>query len=238
MTAADTTVEPERRAVRSFVLRQGRITDGQARALATLWSRYGLDVPVAGEPALDLDTVFGRHAPRVLEIGFGNGEALLTAAGSDPDRDYIGIEVHGPGVGRLLHNAAAAGLANLRVFRHDAVEVLQRAIADGAIAEFRVYFPDPWHKKRHHKRRLIQPSFVQLLRSRLCSGGIVHLATDWPDYAEQMLAVMDAAPGFRNRAGTGAYSPRPPSRPLTRFEQRGLDRGHPVADLIHEAVAT
>lgn len=238
MTAADTTVEPERRAVRSFVLRQGRLTDSQARALDELWPRYGLVVAEAGEPPLDLDALFGRQAPRVLEIGFGNGEALLAAATADPGRDHIGIEVHGPGVGRLLHIAGAAGIDNLRVFRHDAVEVLQRAIADASIDEFRVYFPDPWHKKRHHKRRLIQPPFVKLLRSKLRTGGIVHLATDWPDYAEQMLAVMDAEPAFRNRAGVGAYSPRPDSRLLTRFEQRGIDRGHPVADLIHEAIAT
>ncbi len=233
---AAATVEPERRAVRSFVLRQGRLTDSQARALDECWPRYGLAVPAVGEPALDLDAVFGRQAPRVLEIGFGNGEALLAAAATDPARDHIGIEVHGPGVGRLLHNAAAAGIDNLRVFRHDAVEVLQRAIADAAIDEFRIFFPDPWHKKRHHKRRLIQPPFARLLRAKLRPGGIVHLATDWPDYAGQMLAVMDAEPGLRNRAGPGNHSPRPPSRLLTRFEKRGLDRGHPVADLVFEAV--
>lgn len=227
----------ERRAVRSFVLRQGRITPSQVRALDELWPRYGLTVPDSAESgAIDLAAVFGRCVDRVLEIGFGNGEVLLASALADPGRDYIGIEVHGPGVGRLLNSAATAGVNNLRVFQHDAVEVLRCAIADATLAEIRVFFPDPWPKKKHHKRRLIQPAFVELLHRKLHPGGRLHLATDWTPYAEQMLEVMDAARGWRNLAGLGRYSERPPSRPLTHFEQRGLRLGHPVQDLIYEVL--
>lgn len=227
---AAATARIDRRAVRSFVLRQGRMTASQARALDQHWPRYGLDLP---EQPFDLDAVFGRRAPRVLEIGFGNGEAVLATARSQPERDFIGIEVHGPGVGRLLHNLAESGLTNVRVIQHDAVEVLRQAIAEGALDEVRVFFPDPWPKKKHHKRRLIQPALVDLLHSRLRAGGRLHLATDWPAYAEHMLDVMSAAAGWRNRAGSG-YAQRPPSRPLTHFEQRGMRLGHPVHDLIFE----
>src|SRR5690606_32542890 len=210
--------EPRQRHIRSYVLRQGRMTPAQARAFELHWARYGLQ---AGEAPLDLDAVFGRRARRVLEIGFGNGEALCEAAAAEPDTDFIGIEVHGPGVGRLLKDAAAAGIGNLRVFQQDAVEVLDRAIAAHSIDEVRLFFPDPWPKKKHHKRRLLQPDFAARVRRVLVPGGRLHMATDWPDYAEHMLAVMDSAPGWRNLAGPGNYCEGPPSRTLTHFETPG-----------------
>lgn len=221
-----------RRAIRSFVLRQGRLTPGQQRALDQHWPRYGLDWPPPTRP-LDFDQVFGRRAPRVLEIGFGNGEVLLAGALAEPQRDFIGIEVHRPGVGRLLREASAAGVTNLRVFNADAVEVLREGIAAAALDEVRIYFPDPWHKKRHHKRRLIQPGFVALLAGRLRPGGLVHLATDWQDYAEQMLAVMQASPDFDNLAADAGFSPRPQWRPPSHFERRGQRLGHGVWDLLY-----
>lgn len=232
---ATRTVDPRHRAVRSFVLRQGRMTTAQARAFDEHWSRYGLRV---GDAPLDLDAVFGRRARRVLEIGFGNGEALCEAAVAAPDTDFIGIEVHGPGVGRLLKDAAVAGVGNLRVFQHDAIEVLDHAIGPGVIDEVRLFFPDPWHKKKHHKRRIVQPTFAARVQRALAPGGCLHLATDWPAYAEHMLEVMEAAPGWRNRAGAGHYIERPASRTLTHFEKRGLRLGHPVHDLIYEVLAT
>lgn len=221
------------RPLRSFVLRQGRMTPAQQRGFELYWQSLGIDPP--GRP-LDLDQVFGRSAPRVLEIGFGNGEALLECAQREPERDFLGIEVHGPGVGRVLNGAGQAGLRNLRVLQHDAVEVLRDNLAPGSLDEVRIWFPDPWPKKRHHKRRLVQPAFVALLRGRVRGGARLHLATDWPAYAAHMLEVMEAAPGWRNLAGPGQASPRPPWRPLTHFEQRGLRLGHPVADLLYEAV--
>ncbi|HRN61723.1 MAG TPA: tRNA (guanosine(46)-N7)-methyltransferase TrmB, partial [Luteimonas sp.] len=207
-----------RREIRSFVLRQGRFTEAQQRAFDELWPRYGLDY--AGTPR-DFDAAFGRSAPCVLEIGFGNGDALRFAAARDPDRDHVGIEVHAPGVGRLLNALAADGIANVRLYHHDAVEVLQHEIADGSLDEIRIYFPDPWHKKRHHKRRLVQPAFAALLVRKLATNGRLHLATDWQDYAEQMWDVLDATPGLRNRAGARGHVPRPDWRPQTHFETRG-----------------
>lgn len=222
--------------MRSFVLRQGRLTPAQARALAEHGDRYLLPLPDPGAAPLDLDQVFGRSAPRILEIGFGNGTALLAAASAAPAQDFIGVEVHGPGVGRLLKEAGADGIGNLRIFQQDAVDVLDRALPAASLAEIRVFFPDPWPKKKHHKRRLIQPGLVALMRSRLRTGGHIHLATDWQPYAEHMLAVMSAAPGLRNLAADAAFVPRPPGRPLTHFEQRGLKLGHPVFDLVFQAV--
>ncbi|KAF1687347.1 tRNA (guanosine(46)-N7)-methyltransferase TrmB [Pseudoxanthomonas broegbernensis] len=225
------TVEQGRRAIRSFVLRQGRFTPAQQRAFEQAWPRFGLDYAGA---VRDLDATFGRAAPKVLEIGFGNGEALRFAARQDPARDHIGIEVHAPGVGRLLNALAADGSDHVRVYHHDAVEVLRDEIADGALDEIRIYFPDPWHKKRHNKRRLVQPEFAALLARKLRVGGRLHLATDWEPYAVHMLDVLEATPGLANRAGPRGHVPRPPWRPQTHFEQRGLKLGHGVWDLLYD----
>jgi tRNA (guanine-N7-)-methyltransferase len=220
-----------RRQIRSFVLRQGRFTEAQQRALETQWPRFGLDYQ--GRPR-DFDAVFGRKARRVLEIGFGNGQALRFAARQDPSRDYIGIEVHAPGVGRLLNALDQDDADHVRLYHHDAVEVLHNEVAEGALDEVRIYFPDPWHKKRHNKRRLIQAEFARLLVSRLAPDGRLHLATDWQDYAEQMWDVLDATPGLRNRAGPRGAVPRPDWRPQTHFETRGQNLGHAVWDLLYD----
>jgi len=227
------TVEEGHRRVRSFVLRQGRFTPAQQRAFDELWPRFGLDY--AGAPR-DFDVAFGRHAKRVLEIGFGNGEALRYAAAHDPARDLVGVEVHAPGVGRLLNALAEDEARNVRVYRHDAVEVLQQEIADASLDEIRIYFPDPWHKKRHQKRRLVNPEFAALLVRKLAPGGRLHLATDWQDYAEQMWDVLDATPGIVNRAGARGCVPRPSWRPQTHFETRGQKLGHGVWDLLYDKV--
>jgi tRNA (guanine-N7-)-methyltransferase len=219
------------RPVRSFVLREGRITPAQQRAFDAHWARFGLDY--AGT-ARDFDATFGRRAPRVLEIGFGNGEALDWASAQDPARDYLGIEVHRPGVGRLMNALAARDAGNVRLYRHDAVEVLQHEISPAALAEVRIWFPDPWPKKRHHKRRLVQPAFIDLLGTRIAAGGLLHLATDWADYAGHMREVMEAAPGWRNTLAPGTYAERPPWRIETHFERRGLRLGHGVWDLLYE----
>lgn len=222
---------PKHRPVRSFVLRQGRFTPAQQRAFTQHWAQFGVDY--LAQPR-DLDALFGRHAEHVLEIGFGNGEALAFAAAAQPERDLIGIEVHRPGVGRALNALADQGIGNVRVYCHDAVEVLGNEIAPNTLDEIRIFFPDPWHKMRHHKRRLIQPAFVELLVSRLRVGGVLHLATDWADYARQMWEVLDAQPQLRNRAGAGGHVARPPWRPATHFERRGLRLGHGVWDLLYE----
>lgn len=217
--------------IRSFVLRQGRITPAQERAFAAHWTRYGLE---PGAQPRDFDTVFGRRASRVLEIGFGNGEQLAWSAEHELERDFLGVEVHRPGVGRLMNALAAIDACNVRLYHHDALEVLEGEIASGVLDQVRIYFPDPWHKKRHHKRRLIRPEFADLLASRMAPGGILHLATDWADYAEHMHRVLDASTGWRNRAGLGGVSPRPPWRIETHFEKRGLRLGHGVWDLIYD----
>lgn len=224
------TVTEGQRKVRSFVLRQGRFTDAQQRAFDALWPRFGLDY--AGTRR-DFDATFGRPAPRILEIGFGNGEALREAARKDPGRDYIGIEVHAPGVGRLLNALETDGTDNVRLYHHDAVEVLEHEIADGSLAGIRIYFPDPWHKKRHHKRRLVNPDFAALLVRKLAPGGQLHLATDWANYAEHMWDVLDATPGIANTAGPRGHVPRPEWRPQTHFETRGQRLGHGVWDLLY-----
>lgn len=216
------------RSVRSFVLRQGRITRAQQAAFTGLMPRYGLD-PAQGR--FDLAAIFGRDARRTLEIGFGNGDSLLALAAAHPDEDFIGIEVHRPGVGRLLMDIESQKLANLRVICSDAVEVLEHCLPDASLDAVLVYFPDPWPKKRHHKRRLVQPEFVTQIALKLKRGGRLQLATDWPDYAEHMLTTLSANPDLVNAQGSG-YAARSDDRPLTRFESRGLKLGHPVRDLV------
>ena len=216
------------RRIRSFVVRAGRMGPGQARALATLSSRYV--VPFAPAP-IDAAALFGRIAPLVVEIGFGMGGATAAIAAARPDADFLGIEVHPPGVGALLQRIDKAQLRNVRIVQHDAVEVLHSMIAPASLAGVHVFFPDPWPKKRHHKRRLIQPEFVRLLASRLAPGATLHCATDWEPYAEQMLAVLAAEPSLVNAAGA-SYAQRPATRPLTKFEERGIARGHGVRDVV------
>ncbi|TVP93315.1 MAG: tRNA (guanosine(46)-N7)-methyltransferase TrmB [Thioalkalivibrio sp.] len=218
------------RRVRSFVRRGGRITAGQQRALERLWPRFGVD---PGQGPVDLPALFGRDAPLTLEIGFGNGESLAWQAERMPERDFIGIEVHRPGVGHLLGELERRGLRNVRVFNEDAVEVLETRIPPASLDTVQVFFPDPWHKKRHHKRRLIRPDFVRLLASRLRPDGRLHLATDWEDYARQMLEVMAACADLFAPEGPQPLDSRPPARPATRFERRGERRGHRVSDLLY-----
>ncbi len=227
----DNNHHPDRK-IRSFVRREGRLTRGQQRALQDLWPRFGLDM--SGQP--DLDRIFGRTAPRVLEIGFGNGDALLEMAAAWPETDFIGIEVHRPGVGRLLRELDQQALTNVRVIREDAVVVLEDYLPDNCLDRLLLFFPDPWHKKRHHKRRIVQAEFLELLAGKIKHGGILHMATDWENYAEHMLEVTDRCAGFRNCAGAGNYSPQPDYRPTTKFEQRGRRLGHGVWDLLYERV--
>jgi tRNA (guanine-N7-)-methyltransferase len=217
-----------RRSIRSFVIRAGRATAAQERALTDLWPMYGVEF--SAHP-LDLDVLFGRTAPRMLEIGFGAGEALLGFAQANPDYDCIGVEVHRPGVGRVLLGSHAAGLRNLRVVNHDAVEVLQQQLPPASISLVHIFFPDPWPKKRHHKRRLIQPAFAELLARVLAAHGTLRLATDWAPYAQHMREVLDASAAFANIAGGEGYVARAIARPLTRFERRGQQLGHRVWDL-------
>jgi tRNA (guanine-N7-)-methyltransferase len=216
-----------RRSIRSFVVRAGRIGPGQTRALAELGPRFVL--PYVAQP-WDFAQCFGRRAPLVLEVGFGMGDATATIARAQPDTDFLGVEVHTPGVGALLKRIGELGLTNLRVVQHDAVDVLEHMVAPQALHGVHVYFPDPWHKKKHHKRRLIQPDFVALLVSRMAPGGYLHCATDWQPYAEQMLEVLSHQPALHNTAPR--YAARPDHRPLTKFEHRGLRLGHGVWDLM------
>lgn len=216
------------RGIRSFVTRSGRITSAQERALGTLWPKYGVEPSTA---PLDLDAIFGRHARRVAEIGFGNGDNLLALAAARPAEDFLGIEVHKPGVGRLLLQLQERGLGNVRVVCQDAVEVLERHLGGPCLDEILILFPDPWPKKRHHKRRLVQPTFVALLAERLKRGGALRLATDWEPYAAEMLATLAAEPRLRNLDPDGGFIPRPPERVPTRFERRGERLGHQVWDL-------
>ena len=231
MTAVTSPDEPRPlRPIRSFVRREGRLTAGQQRALQELWPRYGLEA----DALLDLTQVFGRDAPRTLEIGFGNGASLATMAAQQPQHDFIGIEVHRPGVGHLLQLIEEYGLTNVRAMREDAVQILKHCIADDSLDRVLLLFPDPWHKKRHHKRRIVQPEFVALLATKLRRGGHLHMATDWEDYAEHMVSVMSGSTAFRNCAKSGAFVARPDYRPVTKFEQRGQRLGHGVWDLLYE----
>jgi tRNA (guanine-N7-)-methyltransferase len=225
--AASATPAYPRRGIRSFVLRAGRMGSGQQKAMETLAPRYVIPYRAG---TLDVAASFGRSAPTILEIGFGMGDATAQIAAARPDDDFIGIEVHTPGVGALLQRIDERGLTNLRLIQHDAVEVLRDMIAPGSLAGLHVYFPDPWHKKKHNKRRLIQADFVRQLSSRLAPGGYLHCATDWQPYAEQMLEVLAAEPTLANTAD--GYAPRPDWRPLTKFENRGIKLGHGVWDLV------
>ncbi len=215
------------RPIRSYVLRQGRVSRAQAAAHETLLPLYGIEYK---KEILDFATLFGRRAETILEIGFGMGETTAAIAAAHPEKNFLGIEVHTPGVGSLLKQIAAAGLGNLRLVQHDAVEVLRDMIAPDSLDGIHIFFPDPWPKKRHHKRRLVQTDFVALLAGRLKPGGYLHLATDWRDYAEQMLAVLAAEPRLENTAE--GFAPRPDHRPQTKFETRGLKLGHDVWDLV------
>ncbi len=217
------------RTVRSYVLRQGRMTPAQREALDTLWGRYGVNLT---DTALDLDALFGRHAPHALEIGFGMGDALAAMAQAHPEQDYLGIEVHRPGVGSLLRQIEQQGLSNVRVMCTDAVQVLEQQIPDNSLDAVHLFFPDPWPKHRHHKRRLVQATFVSLIAQKLKPGACFHFATDWQEYGEQVMQLLSNALEFVNASGAGNYSPRPDYRPLTKFERRGQRLGHQVWDLV------
>lgn len=223
--------ESRHREIRSYVLRAGRLTRAQERALAELWPRFGIPAATRDTGSLDLDALFGRKAPRILEIGIGNGAALLSMAAQDPDRDYLGAEVHAPGIGHCLLEIERLGLGNVRLFMEDAVGVLRDRLCDQSLAGLHLFFPDPWHKKRHHKRRLVQPAFIELLDRKLADDGYFHVATDWPAYAEHIAGVLDAS----GRFGTGidpAHSSGT-GRPLTRFEARGQRLGHPIWERVY-----
>ncbi|AWW42562.1 MULTISPECIES: tRNA (guanosine(46)-N7)-methyltransferase TrmB [Streptomyces] len=222
------------RRIRSFQPRRSRVTAGQADALQRLWADRGLDID--GQLTLDLAELFGNTNPVVLEIGFGMGEATARMAAADPDTNVLAVDVHTPGQGNLLNLADHMGLTNVRVGNGDAIILLREMLTPDSLGGLRVYFPDPWPKKRHHKRRLIQPEFLTLAATRLKPGALVHCATDWEPYAEQMLEVLGAHPGFENTVPDGGFAPRPAFRPLTRFEGQGLDKGHVVNDLLFRRV--
>ena len=225
--------ERPHRAIKSFVMRSGRMTEGQQRGLDQGWPKFGLE-PAAG--LQDFDQLFGRKAPRTFEIGFGMGQATLEMAAAAPDEDFIGVEVHRPGVGALLNGMLTQNLSNIRVYSWDAIEVLRDCVADASLDRLLLFFPDPWHKARHHKRRIVQPAWAQLVRQKLKVGGVLHMATDWEAYAEHMLEVMNAEPGYRNLAEDGRYVPRPAERPVTKFERRGERLGHGVWDLKFQRI--
>ena len=217
------------RPIRSFVLRQGRFSPAQQRAVSDLMPRFGV---AYAEAPLDLGEIFGRAAPVIVEVGFGMGETTARIAAANPGNDYLAIEVHGPGVGSLLKRIEEGGITNVRIVQHDAVEVLHHMIPPSSLAAIHVFFPDPWPKKRHHKRRLLQASFVELAASRLAPRGILHVATDWQEYAEHVLGVLEASRELANTAP--GFAPRPAWRPETKFERRGLALGHGVWDLVYE----
>ena len=222
----DLKIDPER--IKSFIRRQGRATAGQRLALENYWDRYCL------APVQDFDfvEVFGREAPLILDIGFGNGASLADMAEAHPELNYLGIEVHRPGVGHLMMLLEERGINNVRLYNHDAIEILEQKLADASLAGVHLFFPDPWHKRRHHKRRIVRPRFLALLKRKLACGGYFHAATDWEEYAMEMLALFSADSGFVNASLSGEFCPRPDYRPLTKFENRGLKLGHGVWDLI------
>lgn len=228
-------IRPEyrKKSIRSYVVRAGRMTEAQRKAFDTGWRHYGLKL---ADGAIDIEAVFDRSGPKVVEIGFGMGDSLLQMAIAAPDTDFIGIEVHPPGVGTLINAAQAQDIDNLRVYLADANDVLEDCLAPQSIDRLQLYFPDPWHKKKHNKRRIVQPQFVQLVRNKLRCNGILHMATDWQPYAEQMLETLDQAEGFENTAGIGNYALRPAYRPMTKFERRGERLGHGVWDLIYQKI--
>ena len=234
---ANREIKPEckSRPIRSYVIRGGRITESQKRAFDRGWNRYGLSL---FDGRVDAAAVFGRQAPLVLEVGFGMGDSLLAMAQAEPDKDFIGVEAHSPGVGRLINNAEKLNLKNLRVFMADAIDVLEDCISNHSLRRLQLYFPDPWHKKKHGKRRIVQPEFIQTTGDKLAVGGICHLATDWQPYAEHMLDVLQKSTYFENTTSgydlTDASVARPRSRPLTRFERRGHRKGHGVWDFLFQ----
>ncbi|QKI90098.1 tRNA (guanosine(46)-N7)-methyltransferase TrmB [Thiomicrorhabdus xiamenensis] len=229
------TAKPEKYStrIRSFALRQGRLTASQEKALNEHWPEFGLEVK---NGMLDFSEVFGRQAPTIVEIGFGMGKSLAEMAEANPHNNYIGVEVHKPGVGALLKLIEEKKLSNVRIFNHDAIEVLEQCIPKDSLDGVYLFFPDPWHKKRHHKRRIVQPAFAATIAEHLKIGGQFHMATDWENYSEHMMEVMSEAPAYRNVSGKGQFTPRPDYRPLTKFEQRGHRLGHGVWDLIFERV--
>jgi tRNA (guanine-N7-)-methyltransferase len=227
--------EPQKymRKIRSFVKREGRMTSRQQTAIDTLWENMGIDYEAK---VIDFTEEFGRDAPVVLEIGFGMGKSLIEMALNAPEKNFVGIEVHGPGVGACLADAGEAGVTNLRVLNHDAVEVLEHMIPEKSLSTFQLYFPDPWHKARHNKRRIVNETFIENMRHKLVLGGLIHMATDWEPYAEHMLEVMNATADFKNTVEDD-YAPRPDWRPLTKFESRGHRLGHGVWDLLFTRIS-
>lgn len=226
-------VEKRMRTIKSFVMRAGRMTEGQQRGLDQGWPRFGLELT---DGLRDFDEVFGRQAPRTFEIGFGMGHSTLEMAAAAPEHDFIAVEVHSPGVGALLSGLLSQNLNNVRIYSCDALEVLRECVPDASLDRVLLFFPDPWHKSRHHKRRIVQPAFAELVRQKLKVGGVMHMATDWEAYAEHMLDVMSVAPGYLNQAPNGQYVERPSERPTTKFERRGERLGHGVWDLKFERI--
>lgn len=222
--------EYKKKSIRSYVIRAGRMTEGQRRAFDTYWGQFGLSL---FDGPINPSEVFGREAPLVLEIGFGMGDSLLAMAQAEPDKNFIGIEVHPPGVGRLINSAGKAGVENLRVYMADAVDILNDCIGEGIVDRFQLYFPDPWHKKKHHKRRIVQQDFVRLICAKLRTSGLMHMATDWQNYAEHMLEVLQAEQLLENTSASNDYVERPEWRPETKFERRGQRLGHGVWDLVY-----
>ena len=213
------------------MVRTGRLTAGQARARRELWPQFGID---AADRLLDLDALFNRRAPRILEIGFGMGDTLVAVAARQPETDFLGAELYPAGIASTLRKIAVNALTNVRIIEQDAVEVLAHRLSGSSLAGVNIFFPDPWPKKRHHKRRLVQPTLLDLIAARLTPGGLLHIATDWVPYADEMLQLLEAHPRFRNLAEDGGFSPRPANRPVTKYERRGTGCGHEVRDLVFE----